>query len=124
VDRHLGQHVALLGAVGVVFALILNLLLSLLVNEPRPFVSYPGVVHVLIPHIIDNSYPSDHEAVIGAVTTALGLYVLFLIKATVAVSGEVLRTVLSLMFLAGAWTLALRAIGVHITKVLTFRVGS
>ena len=92
-DRHLGQRIALLGAVGVVFALILNLLLSLLVNEPRPFVSHPGVVHELIPHVIDNSFPSDHEAMIGAVTTALGLYVLFIIKATIAVSGEALGTV-------------------------------
>jgi hypothetical protein len=32
--------------------------------------------------------------------------------------------VLSLMFLAGVWTLALGAIGVYITKVLTFPVGS
>ncbi len=60
-------------------------------NEPRPFVSHPATVHELIPHVIDNSFPSDHEAVIGAVTTVLGLYLLFIIKATVAVSGEAVR---------------------------------
>jgi undecaprenyl-diphosphatase len=92
-DRQLGQRVAVLGVVSVVFALALNVALGLLVNEPRPFVSHPGIVHELIPHVIDNSFPSDHEAVIGAVTTVLGLYLLFIIKATVEVSGEALRAV-------------------------------
>lgn len=87
-DRQLGQRVAVLGVVSVVLALALNVVFGLLVNEPRPFVSHPGVVHELIPHVIDNSFPSDHEAVIGAVTTVLGLYLLLIIKATVAVSSE------------------------------------
>jgi undecaprenyl-diphosphatase len=90
-DRQLGQRVALLGVVAVVFALTLNIVFGLLVTEPRPFVSHPTTVHELIPHVIDNSFPSDHEAAIGAVTTVLGLYLLFIIKATVAVSGEAVR---------------------------------
>lgn len=92
-DRQLGQRVTLLGCVGVVFALALNILLSHLVIEPRPFVSHPGLVHQLIPHVVDNSFPSDHEAVISAVTTALGLYLLFILKATIQVGGETVRRV-------------------------------
>ncbi|MGE5334059.1 MAG: hypothetical protein ACM3N4_05110, partial [Nitrososphaerota archaeon] len=40
-DRRLGQRVALLGAVGVAFALAFNILLGHLVLEPRPFISHP-----------------------------------------------------------------------------------
>jgi undecaprenyl-diphosphatase len=90
-DRQLGQQMALLGGVGIVFALALNIVLGHLVMEPRPFVSHPGLVHQLIPHVIDNSFPSDHEAVISAVTTALGLYLLFIMKATIQVGGQAVR---------------------------------
>lgn len=92
-DRRLGQQVALLGAVGVAFALALNILLGHLVLEPRPFISHPGLVHQLIPHAIDNSFPSDHETVISAVATALGLYLLFILRATVQVGADTVRWV-------------------------------
>ena len=92
-DRRLGQRVALLGGVGIVFALSLNIMLGHLVIEPRPFISHPGLVHQLIPHVVDNSFPSDHEAVISAVTTALGLYLLFIMKATIQVGGDTVRRV-------------------------------
>lgn len=90
-DRKLGQRVAILGAVGVAFALTLNILLGHLVLEPRPFISHPGLVHQLILHATDNSFPSDHEAVISAVATALGLYLLFILKATVQVGAATVR---------------------------------
>jgi undecaprenyl-diphosphatase len=92
-DRQLGQRVALLGTVGVVFALALNILLGHLVLEPRPFISHPGLVHQLIAHATDNSFPSDHEAMISAVTTALGLNLLFILKATVQVGANTVRRV-------------------------------
>lgn len=92
-DRQLGQRVALLGAVGVVFALALNIVFGHLVSEPRPFISHPGLVHQLIPHVIDNSFPSDHEAVISAVATALGLYLLFILKASVQLGADTVRRV-------------------------------
>jgi membrane-associated phospholipid phosphatase len=82
-DRGLGQRIALLAWLGVVFALALNLLLGHLVVEPRPFVSHPTLVHRLIAHAVDNSFPSDHAAVAGAVTTALGLYLLFVLTSAV-----------------------------------------
>ena len=91
-DRRLAQRVALLGCVGVAFALALNLLLGHLVIEPRPFISHPALDHQLIPHAVDNSFPSDHEAIIGAVTTALGLYLLFMLKATVQIGATTART--------------------------------
>jgi len=87
-DRKLGQRVALLGCLGVAFALALNVALSHLVFEPRPFVSHPLLVHRLIAHVADNSFPSDHEAVAGAVTTALGLYLLFVITSAFRLGAE------------------------------------
>jgi len=92
-DRRLGQRVALLGCLGVAFALAFNLALSHLVFEPRPFVSHPLLVHRLIPHVVDNSFPSDHEAVAGAVTTVLGLYLLFVITSAFRVGAEATRAV-------------------------------
>ncbi|MEO7003117.1 MAG: phosphatase PAP2 family protein [Ktedonobacterales bacterium] len=91
-DRRLAQQVALLGCVGIIFALALNVLLGHLVIEPRPFISHPALDHQLIPHAVDNSFPSDHEAIIAAVTTALGLYLLFMIKAAVQIGAAATRT--------------------------------
>jgi undecaprenyl-diphosphatase len=90
-DRGLGQRVALLAWLGVIFALALNLLRGHLVVEPRPFVSHPTQVHRLIAHAVDNSFPSDHAAVAGAVTTALGLYLLFVLTSAVRLHAERVR---------------------------------
>ncbi len=73
-----GQRMALLACVAVGIALALNVAIGHIVREPRPFISHPGVVHQLIAHAADNSFPSDHEAVAGAVTTVLVLYMLAL----------------------------------------------
>lgn len=80
-NRALGQRIAVLGCLGVVLALGLNVLLGHLVFEPRPFVSHPTGVHQLISHVADDSFPSDHAAVAGAVTTMFGLYLLFVLTA-------------------------------------------
>lgn len=50
-------------------ALVFNLLLSHLIREPRPFVTH--VVHQLVAHPADNSFPSDHAAVSFAVAGML-----------------------------------------------------
>ena len=70
-DRALGQRLALLALVAVPAALALNILLGHLVFEPRPFVSHPTVVHRLIAHAADASFPSDHEAVAAAIAAVL-----------------------------------------------------
>jgi undecaprenyl-diphosphatase len=92
-DRGLGQRVALLGGVGVACALALNVVLGHLVFEPRPFVSQPTHVHRLIAHAVDNAFPSDHLAVAGAVTTALGLYLLFAMTSAFRLRAEAAQTV-------------------------------
>ncbi|HEY7781123.1 MAG TPA: phosphatase PAP2 family protein [Ktedonobacterales bacterium] len=76
-DRALGQRIVVLTCLGVVFAVALNYIISHLIMEPRPFISHPTVDHLLIAHAADNSFPSDHTAVVSAVATALGLYFLF-----------------------------------------------
>jgi undecaprenyl-diphosphatase len=74
-DRWLGQRALLTAFVGVGLALALNILLGALIFEPRPFVSHPTVVHKLIAHPADASFPSDHEAVSMAIALALTFYV-------------------------------------------------
>lgn len=74
-DRWLGQCALLTAFVGVVLALSLNILLGTLIFEPRPFISHPSVVHKLIAHPADASFPSDHEAVSMAIALALTFYV-------------------------------------------------
>ena len=70
-DRALGQRLALLALVAVPAALALNIVLGHLIVEPRPFVSHPTVVHRLIAHAADASFPSDHEAVAAAIAAVL-----------------------------------------------------
>lgn len=76
-DRALGQRIVLLACAAVVLALILNIVLALGINEPRPFVSHPAVDHLLVQHAADDSFPSDHTAVVSAIATVLGMYFLF-----------------------------------------------
>jgi undecaprenyl-diphosphatase len=54
-----------------VLALLFNLGLSHLVFEPRPFVTH--VVHLLVAHPADDSFPSDHAAVSFALAGTLVL---------------------------------------------------
>jgi undecaprenyl-diphosphatase len=76
--QSLGQRLVLLTCVAVVLALCLNILLSAALYEPRPFVSHPRVVHLLIAHAADASFPSDHEAVAAAMATMLVAYLFLL----------------------------------------------
>lgn len=66
-----GHIVLALAVVGVVIALGINVLLGHLLFEPRPFVSHPTLVHRLIYHAPDASFPSDHSAAAFALATVL-----------------------------------------------------
>jgi len=77
-ERGLGQRMALLGCGAVAIALAFNITLGHLFFEPRPFVAHPHTVHLLVAHAADASFPSDHEAVAGAVASTLLLYFLLI----------------------------------------------
>lgn len=56
-----------------IFALAVSMTLShVLPYRPRPFVLEPHVVHKLIPHPPDTSFPSDHAA--GSFAFAVGMF--------------------------------------------------
>ncbi len=78
-DRWLGQRALLTSFIGVGLALALNILLGALIFEPRPFISHPTLVHKLIAHAADASFPSDHEAVSMAIALALTVYFIWLL---------------------------------------------
>ena len=61
--------------------------------------------------------------VVPGLAAAIGVLILHY-GARVVTVPTIRRCVLSLMVLTGVWTLALGAIGVYITKVLTFPLGS
>lgn len=54
-----------------VVAIGINYVISALWYRPRPFVLYPHLVHLLVQHAPDASFPSDHAAVAAAVAFAL-----------------------------------------------------
>ncbi|HEX6540162.1 MAG TPA: phosphatase PAP2 family protein [Ktedonobacterales bacterium] len=106
-------HIALLlSAVAVVLALGINILLGHLLFEPRPFISHPGVVHKLIAHAADASFPSDHSAAAFAFATVL------LASARTVAQRDVVRWLAALLALFGllaAVTIAFSRVyvGVH-----------
>lgn len=63
-----GATLALLAA-GV--ALATNQVISMGWARPRPFISHPGAVHVLLAHPADASFPSDHAAAAFAIAVCL-----------------------------------------------------
>jgi undecaprenyl-diphosphatase len=74
--RRLSQQMALIGCAAVVLAAVISTALGAVLYEPRPFVSHPGTVHLLIAHPADTSFPSDHVAVASAIASTLVLYLL------------------------------------------------
>ena len=60
---------------GAAFGLIANVIVSHLWNRPRPFVAHPGVVHLLVHHKADASFPSDHSAALAGIAVALLAFV-------------------------------------------------
>lgn len=80
VDRRVGQQFLILACLAVLIAVGINILVGSYLYEPRPFVSHPDVVHQLIPHPADASFPSDHEAVAGSIAAVMFFYAAFLLR--------------------------------------------
>lgn len=72
--RGQGQRFAILGCLAIGLGILFSYAIGQVIYEPRPFVSHPGIVHLLISHPADTAFPSDHETVIAAVATVLVLY--------------------------------------------------
>src|SRR6185437_16527284 len=90
-----GHIVLALAVVGVVIALDINVLLGHLLFEPRPFISHPTVVHKLIAHAADDSFPSDHSAAAFALATVL------LVSARTIAQRDVARWLAAIIALLG-----------------------
>lgn len=75
--RRASQRATLSAALAVAIALLLNTALGALIFEPRPFIANSRAVRLLIPHVADASFPSDHEAVAMAIALALGVSVVW-----------------------------------------------
>ncbi|HKT38407.1 MAG TPA: phosphatase PAP2 family protein [Ktedonobacterales bacterium] len=89
-------HITLaLAVVGVVIALGINVLLGHLLFEPRPFISHPTLVHKLIAHAPDASFPSDHSAAAFALATVL------LVSARTIAQRDVARWLAAILALLG-----------------------
>ncbi len=80
--RWIGQRIAMSAALATAIALGLNIILGKLIYEPRPFVSNPGTVRLLISHAKDASFPSDHEAVAMSIALALTVGAFWLLQAS------------------------------------------
>lgn len=69
-DRQ-GAIAALLAALA---GLLINLIISHIYYEPRPFVTHPLTVHLLLHHGRDASFPSDHASAGFGIATVLFIY--------------------------------------------------
>jgi undecaprenyl-diphosphatase len=69
--RPSGRLAAMNGFVTACLAIGINFIIGLLYYHPRPFVSHH--VHLLLPHVADSSFPSDHTT--GAVAIAVALWI-------------------------------------------------
>jgi len=67
-DDRRGAITALIGA-GV--GLLINQVIGHAWARPRPFVTHPGQVHVLLGHSVDASFPSDHAVAAFAISVVL-----------------------------------------------------
>lgn len=63
------KYSVVFAAITGVLGLLLNLILGHIYNEPRPFVTHK--VHLLIQHVKDSSFPSDHAT--GAFSLSLAI---------------------------------------------------
>lgn len=68
-ERSLSHEAVIWTVAAVILALLINVALGTLINEPRPFVS--AHVHQLVAHPADASFPSDHSAVAFAIAGVL-----------------------------------------------------
>jgi undecaprenyl-diphosphatase len=70
-ERSLSREAVIWSVAAVILALVINVGVGALINEPRPFVAWPHQVHPLISHSSDASFPSDHAAVSFAIAGVL-----------------------------------------------------
>jgi undecaprenyl-diphosphatase len=68
-----GARGAVAALAAAAIALALGQVLSHLFVEQRPFVTHPRLVHALVPHAADSSFPSDHAIAAFAIATAIWL---------------------------------------------------
>ena len=54
---------AITAAIAAGGALLVNLIIHSIWDRPRPFIAHPNTVHVLLSHVADASFPSDHASV-------------------------------------------------------------
>jgi undecaprenyl-diphosphatase len=94
-----GARAAVAALAAAAIALAVGVVLARLVDEQRPFVVHPRVVHALIAHKPDASFPSDHATAAFAIATAIWL--------RMRVVGAVA------LVLAGAVAVGRVAVGVH-----------
>jgi undecaprenyl-diphosphatase len=52
-------------------AVVGNVVVAHIWYRPRPFVSHPNAVHLIVHHPADASFPSDHSAALAAIAVAL-----------------------------------------------------
>lgn len=67
------RHVAAAATVAIVAAgaaIVGNVVVSHIWTRPRPFVSHPTAVQLLVHHAADASFPSDHSAALAAIAIA------------------------------------------------------
>ncbi len=62
---------AITALVGAGVALLVNQIISHIWYRPRPFVSHPKAVHLLVSHPADASFPSDHASAAFAISFVL-----------------------------------------------------
>jgi undecaprenyl-diphosphatase len=62
---------AITAAIAAGGALLVNLVIHSIWDRPRPFVAHPNTVHVLLSHVADASFPSDHASPSFAIAVAL-----------------------------------------------------
>lgn len=110
--RMAGHITLVLAVVAAVIALGLNILLGHLIFEPRPFVSHPTLVHKLVAHAADASFPSDHSAVAFAIATVLLAAGISLARQRIATG---LALIVALVAVLAAITIAFARVyvGVH-----------
>ncbi len=70
--RPSGRLAAMNGFVTACLAIGINFIIGLLYYRPRPFVSHH--VHLLLAHVADSSFPSDHATGAMAIAVALWAY--------------------------------------------------
>ena len=63
---------------GAALGLLGNVIVSHLWYRDRPFVAHPAVVHLIVHHSADASFPSDHSAALAGIAVGLGAFVWWL----------------------------------------------